>query len=273
MPNMPKSDIPPGALLLGYTKCVINERPTAADIALPETKGRYKWYSGQWWMKEKPSLDLYETVNGVLSIKLGGEIVSAPHDFSEGLLPYLPGSDGFYVEFDVWLSDNDPDHWPALWLMPKEHNWKREDNYPELGDPPGFQRWMELDVDEGGFGPGLTGTVHHWFGIWEEGFKNIQNPNNVSPLPLDRTQKHTFGASFDPKHLIVTWWVDGVPMMSAGGKFCPYQPSCVPVVARKQNFYIIISAQSHGKQKPYRIFVSAVRAYVPPYSKLKAVKN
>jgi hypothetical protein len=35
--------------------------------------------------------------------------------------------------------------------MPVEHNRKMLDSYP--GDPAGFERWMELDVDEGGIGP------------------------------------------------------------------------------------------------------------------------
>jgi len=38
---------PPGAAALGYTLCVINEKPTAADIA-PGSNGDYKWFNGQW---------------------------------------------------------------------------------------------------------------------------------------------------------------------------------------------------------------------------------
>ncbi|MCX7597711.1 MAG: cellulase family glycosylhydrolase [Armatimonadetes bacterium] len=259
-------DLPLGAALLGYTKCIINERPTAEDIA-PGSRGDYKWFSGQWWYSDRaPSLDHYSTVDGVLAISLGGDLVSAPHDFSPGKLPLLPGPDGFYVEFESWLSDNEPDHWPALWLMPAEHNARGDDHYP--GDPPDFRRFMEFDIDEGGFGPGLTGTVHSCWGIWspEKGYEQIQNPNNVSPIPLDRTQKHVFAGSYDPVRQKVTWWVDGVKQMWAG-------PPYVPEVAAKQHFYIILSAQSHGQQKPYRMFVGAVKAYVPPHSKLPEVAS
>jgi len=183
--------VPPGAAAIGYTKCVINEMPTAADIALGD-EGNYKWFSGQWWGKS-PSLDCYSTQDGVLELTLGGDLVSTPRDFSAGKLPLLPGADGFYVEFDVRLSDNDPDHFPAVWLMPAEHNGKQEDQY--VGDPAGFERWMELDIDEGGFGPGLTGSVHSHYGIYSEGYQQIQNHNNVSRVAIDRTKKHTFGAS------------------------------------------------------------------------------
>jgi len=42
----------------------------------------------------------------------------------------------------------------------------------------------------------------------------------------------------------------------------------VPAVGVQQHFYLIISAQSHGKKLPYSMAVSGVRAYVPPSSPL-----
>ena len=244
--------VPPGAAALGYTKCVINETPTADDVASGRS-GNFKWFSGQWYSTTTPTLDHYETQDGVLALKLDGDLVSAPLDFSKGKLPLLSGADGFYVEFDVRLSDNDQDHWPAVWLMPAEHDGKH-DIYE--GDPPRFERFMELDVDEGGFGPGLVGTVHSTAGLYPN-WKHIQNPNNVSKIPIDRSQKHTFGASYDPKQQKATWWLDGREQMSAGA---PY----VPAVAARQHFYLLISAQTHGRKKSYLTYVSGVRAYVPP---------
>lgn len=247
---------PPGAAALGYTKCVINETPTAADIA-PGRVGDYKWFSGQWYTKTNPALSHYVTREGVLALKLGGNLVSTPLDFSRGKLPLLAGADGFYVEFEVWLSDDDRDHWPAVWLMPAEHDGKH-DHYE--GDPPGFERFMELDVDEGGFGPGLAGTVHSTEGVYPN-WKHIQNPNNVSRQPLDRGERHTFGASYDPRRQQVTWWLDGKQQMSAGA---PY----VPAIAAKQHFYLILSAQSHKAKKQHFTFIGGVRAFVPPSSPL-----
>lgn len=247
------TSLPPGAAALGYTRVVIDERPSAADIA-PGRTGAYPWFSGQWWAKAAPGAEHYEDIDGALALRLGGDLVSAPSDFSAGKLPLLRGSKGFYVEVDVRLSSNDPDHFPALWLMPAEHNAQRDDRY--AGDPPGFERWMELDVDEGGFGPGLTGTVHSWTGVHPH-YRNTQNGNNVSSRPLDRQQRHTFGASYEPRARRVTWYVDGVAQMSAG-------PPHVPEIAAQQNFYLIISAQSHGANKPYRMWIEAVRAFAPP---------
>ena len=254
--------VPPGAAALGFTKCIIDERPSVADIA-PGKNGAYKWFSGQWYSSKPPSLDHYRMADGALALKLDGDLVSAPRDFAApGRLPALPGDKGFYVEFDVRLSDNDPDHWPAVWLMPIEHSGKQADHYE--GDPKGFERWMELDVDEGGFGPGLAGTVHNWTDVYPH-YKHIQNPNNVPKVPLDRSQWHTFGASYDPTTKTATWWVDGVRQMGATS---PY----VPDIAAKQHFYLILSAQSHGKKTEHLMFVRGVRAYVPPTSPLPATR-
>ena len=255
-PTNAAAAVPPGAAALGYTKCVINESPTAADVA-PGSNGKHKWFSGQWYAQRVPLLDHYRTRDGVLAIGLDGDLVSTPRDFSLGKLPLLSGDDGLYVEFDVRLSDNDPDHWPAVWLMPTEHDGKRDHYTP---DPAGYERFMELDVDEGGFGAGLTGTVHSTEGVWPN-WKHIQNPNNVSPKALDRSQPHTFGASYDPVHQKATWWVDGQLQMGIGS---PY----VPAVAARQHFYLLLSAQTHGAKKPYFMFVSGVRAYAPPKSSL-----
>ena len=146
--------LPPGAAALGYTKCVINERPSVADIA-PGPTGHGKWFMGLWY-HTYVTLKSFEMVDGVLAIHPRGVLVSAPHDFANtGCLPTLAGKDGFYAEFDVRLSDDDPDHWPAVWLMPVEHNGKQGDHY--AGDPEGYVRYMELDVDEGSFGPGHDG--------------------------------------------------------------------------------------------------------------------
>jgi hypothetical protein len=244
--------VPHGAAELGYTRCIIDEHPVAADIARDGSKTG-KWFSGEWYMQSGPTLDHYTTKKNALAISLGGDLTSVALDSSPGRLPLLSGAKGFYVDFTAWLSGNDPDHWPAVWLMPVEHNAHLADHDP--ADPPGAQRWMELDVDEGGFCPGFCGTVHAWSGIYPH-CQNLQNTNNLSPLPLDRTHKHTFGASYDPVTGTVTWWLDGRKQYFAQS---PY----VPKIAARQHFYLILSAQTRGANKPFVMYVSRVRAYVP----------
>jgi hypothetical protein len=245
------NNLPRGAALLGYTNCIVDERPTAEDIA-PARTGNYKWFSGQWYTKHPPALDHYSTNKGALVIGLGGDIVSAPQDFSPSGLPRLPGASGFYVEFEASLSGNDPDHWPALWLMPIEHNKAKDDRYD--GDPVDFERWVEFDVDEGGFGPGHAGAVHVWSGIYPR-YQKITG-RTLSKESLDRTKRHAFGLSFDPRSGEVSWWVNNhkekTVILTDPGK-----------TAAKQNFYFLVSAQSHGKRVPYSLTLHRVRGFLP----------
>jgi hypothetical protein len=253
--------VPPGAVALGYTKCVIDERPSVADIA-PGPTGNFKWFKGLWYETNMPE-SKFEMVDGVLAMHLRGGLVSTPHDFSQrGRLPLLPGKDGFYAEFDIRLADNDRDHWPAVWIMPVEFDGTHGSRLP--GDPANYLRYMELDVDEGGMGPGMAGTVHNW--LWAGGAvkRHRVNPNNMIFKPLDRAKVHTFGASYDPKKTNVTWWLDGKKQMSATTPYCPE-------IAAKQHFYLIVNSNFHYKKDlDYLMFVSGVRAFVPPTSPLPA---
>eukprot|EP01047_Picozoa_sp_COSAG01_P039753 COSAG01_NODE_3303_length_6294_cov_3.018402_2_plen_967_part_00 len=254
-------DIPPGAVALGYTRVLIDERPHLADINVSISRSlpaNPLWWDHQWWKKAVANRSFFEMQSGVLAIGMGGSLTSTPPNMrGKKGLPLLPGRFGFYVEFEVRLSSNSSDHWPAVWLMPIEHNARQEDSYP--GDPPHYERWMELDVDEGGFGPGLTCTVHSHVGIYPH-YNQTFNRGNVLKKPLNRTQWHTFGASFDPKTQQVSWWLDGTERLSAG-------PPAVPQIARNQNYYLIISAQTHSTKRgepavDYWMLVRRVRAFV-----------
>ena len=258
--------IPAGAAAAGCTKCVINERPHVRDIS-PDRTGKYKWYSGQWYVKNPPGPGYYRMENGALRLEARadgtfGDLNSAPKDWpDEGLLPFLPAKDGFYVEFDCQLDTNDPDHFAAVWMNPADKRAGHKVVRP--GDLPGYERWMELDVDEAGFGPGWTCTVHNWYGIWPD-YLHIQNPGNVSKKPLDRTKRHRFGASYSPRTRTVAWWMDDELLLTAGE---PY----VPASAEDLRYFLIFGAQMHKKNVPYNMYVYAVRAFVPQASALAAV--
>ena len=263
--------VPPGAAALGYTTRVIDEHPTAADIAPDPAKGgNYKWFNGPLWNRPPPR-SLYGTTNGVLTIKYdaetqqGGCLIGTPLDLSQGALPWLDGSKGFYIEFDARLSDNDPHHWPALWLMPVEHcggnGHDARDHYE--GDAPGDERWMELDVDEGGLAKAPGGalcSVISWTGNYSRGgYKNKTLNNWSTGRAINRLQVHTFGASYDPFKRQVTSWVDGVRQWQS-----PEQSESVPEIASRQHFYPILSLNKDAGdiQKSYLMYVSGVRAYV-----------
>lgn len=263
--------LPAGAAALGYTKCVINEHPTAADIAPNNANyGNYKWFNGTWWSSTRPLMTQYSTVNGDLAMSYdatvdrGTALIGTPRNLSTGALPLLSGSQGFYIEFDARLSDNDPTHWPALWVMPQEHSGGSgnpiHDIYP--GDPAGYERWMELDVDEGGLSQskGAMCSVISWTGIYSSGYTSNTSNNWSTGIALDRTIKHTFGASYDPVNRQVTSWIDGVKRWQT-----PVNCSSVPTIAAQQHFYPILSLwrTDTTPHKSYTMYVSGVRAYVP----------
>ena len=89
--------------------------------------------------------------------------------------------------------------------------------------------------------------------------------NNISRVAIDFSKRHVFGASYDPKRQEVAWWVDGVRQLSIGA---PY----VPDIAARQHFYLILSAQTHGKKVPYTMYVRSVRVFVPQESPLPAAE-
>jgi hypothetical protein len=251
--SVPPQSIPPGAAALAYTKLLIDEHPVVADIS-NQQHGHYKWFRNLFYtFTPQKDGDFELAPDGVLQIGPRVSIVSTPRDFSKGALPVLSAAKGFYIEFEVKLSDNSPDHWPAVWILPVEHNLRQQDHY--RGDPPKFERWLELDVDEGSFGPGSTTTVISWQGIYPH-YQKKQNGNNVSKTPLDRTQWHTFGASYDPIKSQVTWWLDGEKTVTA-------TTPDVPTIAAKQHFYLIVSNQERKMRIPYLMYLRAVRAYVP----------
>jgi hypothetical protein len=267
-----QASVPPGAAALGYTKCVINEHPTAADIAPDNANnGKHKWFNGAWWDGGRPPAGLYGTVEGDLAIRYdavadkGGCLIGTPRDLSPGALPNLEGRKGFYIEFDARLSDNDPNHWPALWVMPVEHSGGSgnpiKDVYPD--DPPGFERWMELDVDEGGLAKsgGAMCSVISWTGnAGQGGYKSEIANNWATGKTLDRTRVHTFGASYDPIKRQVTSWLDGKQEWQT-----PVNCKSVPEIAARQHFYPILSVWrlDKGVHKTYTMYVSGVRAYAP----------
>ncbi|HEX5738863.1 MAG TPA: hypothetical protein VFY22_10155 [Hydrogenophaga sp.] len=250
---------PAGAAQVGAHQLVIQDCPKLADVDFTGRADGRKYYNGLYFTKPRDR-SLYEQAPDGLVLKRGGVVATVKMTSHPGLFPLLSGAQPFYIEAQVATSSNDPDNFPAIWLLPIEHNLRLEDVYPP--DPKGFERWFELDIDEGGFGPGSHHTAISWSGKWPN-YKKIQNPNPTSKVPLDRTQPNVFGVSYDPATLTVRWWLNGQQVLEAG-------PPAVPEVARRQNFYLIVSAQSHRNISDYQMKFMGVRAYVGAAGKNKA---
>ena len=261
---------------LGFTQCVIDSSPTLASVSLDGITGPAEWYNGHQWQPVKPSAALYSNAaNGQLLVSLGASMATVDNNMQPGIWPLLSGAKGFYVEFSIAHSNLNSDHWSGVWVMPREHNLALEDTYPDIDATPNYERWMELDVDESGFTPlplpgqsppplktGAKGVVLAWEGVYtagapQNGYTNQQSTPYWYGPTLDRTKLITFAATFEPDLLRVTWYVNGVWQYEA-------LPPSVPEIALRQNFYLIVTANSHGANVPYGVRVARVRAFVPP---------
>lgn len=283
LPPVTDPKVPKGAAALGLSRTIVNETPKKADICPdPKRGGKYKWFSGIWYLPMVP-LDRYEDVDGALKIiapgkqeptvdpktgkkikpPRGGMLVSCPReakDRDNAQLPYLDGAKPFYIEWEVSLSSNDPDHYLELWLMPNASTIGSQAHYE--GDPTGpdwkMERWLELDVEESGLskGVGICGTVHN---TWQFGHPNthhLMNGNHISKVPIDRTKRVRYGASYDPATLTVKWYVDDEERISAS------YPQ-IPAIMRDQKSYIIMGAAQRQKKVPYEMYVHNFRIYAP----------
>ena len=242
---------PPGATQVGATQPLFRDCPRLDDVDFSGRADGRKYYSGLYFTPLKDK-SLYEAADDGVVLKRGGVLATVKMTSHPGQFPLLRGDRPFYIEAQVATSSNHRDNFPAVWLMPIEHNLRLEDVYE--GDPKGFERWFELDIDEGGFGPGGHHTAISWTGIYPN-YKKIQNPNPTSKVALDRTQPNVFGVSYSPETLTVRWWLNGQPVLEATQ---PY----VPEIARRQNFYLIVSAQSHKNISDYQMKLLGVRAFV-----------
>lgn len=259
---------PAGALSLGTPQLLFKLCPTLADIATVNSLST-PLYNGLWYKTQAP-MSMYQDIGGSLAISLGGDLATARAlpggKIVAGTLPLLDASKAFYVEFQVGLSysngydwsTNNADHWPAVWLMPAEHNVTQDDHL--ASDPAKYERWMEMDVDEGGFGPGIHGAAINWSGIWPN-YVRTQNSNHTPNEVLDRTKTHVFGLSYDPVVRKVTWWLDGVAKITTGEN-----TDLIPPITytTPHHYYLILSAQTHGASIPYTMHVYGVRTFVRP---------
>lgn len=241
---------PPAATQVGAVQALFRDCPRLEDVDFTGKADGFKYHSG---VNFAPLKDrrFYDAAPDSVILRKGGVLATVKTSAHPGRFPLLKGDRPFYIEVQAALSSNHRDNFPAIWLMPIEHNLRMEDVYPP--DPKGFERWFELDIDEGGFGPGGHHTAISWSGKYPD-YRKIQNPNPTSKVPLDRTRPNVFGVSYSPHDLTVRWWLNGQQMLQASH---PY----VPEIARRQNFYLIVSAQSHRNISDYQMRFMGVRAF------------
>ena len=123
--------VPPGAAALGYTVQMFHIVPTVAMVSTTDTNSTSALYPG--WEYASIATNLQELkyltmVNGVFTLNYTGAgtpplwVSSETHQDTQGTIPLLLGSNGFYIEAGIRLSSSDPDHYPSFFLEPAEHN-------------------------------------------------------------------------------------------------------------------------------------------------------
>ena len=246
------TNLPVGAEALGYTTQLFYDQPQLSEVSATGTDSTSKWYPGSFAYPIAENLinrGHLRTVNSELAIGLGGGINSETHSSTAGALPFLSGARGFYVEFAMRLSSNDPDHFGALYLETAEHDLDKDDHLST--DPAGFERWTEIDVVETGYGPGSLASVINWAGTFP--LYNHRTFNSYGhETALDFTKEHRYGVSYDPATNVLQWYIDDVPT---------WKTSPPNSVIKDFHYYVVMAAESHGAYEPYQMYVRYVAAY------------
>jgi hypothetical protein len=244
--------LPVGATALGYTRQVFYDQPQLSEVSATDTDTTSKWYPGSFGSPTSQNLvtrELLSTVGSELAIGLGGGVSSETHLSQPGALPFLSGGNGFYIEFGMRLSTNDPDHFAGLYLETVEHNLAKSDHLST--DPAGYERWTELDVSETGYGPGSLATVINWWGTYPL-YSHLTMNNYGHDTALDYTVEHRYGMSYDPATNVLQWYIDDVPT---------WKTSPPNSVIKDFHYYAVMEAGTHGAHKPYQMFIRYVTAY------------
>jgi hypothetical protein len=250
--------VPTGAAALGYTTQLFSIAPTVAMVSTTDTNSTSALYPGLVFASiptNLAQLKYFTTVNGLFTINYTGAgettwLSSETHSATQGTLPLLSGSKGFYIEAGIRLSSNDPDTYPSFFLMPSEHNNIKSDHIATR--PPGYEDWAELDALEEEDG----GLAQHNLIYYQGISPNYSRSMNFwrSPHGFDWTTEHIFGLSFDPIAREVQFYIDGKPTLKAS-------MVAMPTIVDTYHYFFILGARSHGLNKPYQMYVDHVAAY------------
>lgn len=273
-----------GAVKKGFTNLLFDIIPKKSDIATANSAAKAPGnplFVGLYYSFDAvPDLTDYVDSQFGLSFPLSPAVTTMePSGARKGKLPFMPGRDGFSVQFEFQISNNYFANFDACWVMPEEHNpflngmgWY-DDSYFWSGDGPGTERWMEFDVHEGAFTRNSMNTVISWSGDQNAGGYNAATSNNSEMWGyLDRIIPHTLEGVFDADKLETSWYIDDVLCRvcygngfnaPAGGADNNWDGDNVPLIAREQKFYAIFNANSNDGS-PYTMYVKRVRAYTKP---------
>jgi hypothetical protein len=249
--------LPPGAAALGYTVKKYSIVPTVAMVSTTDTNSTSALYPGEEFASVATNLQelkFLSTDSGLLTFNYTGEgatasVSSETHQATQGTIPLLLGSTGFYIEAGIRLSSNNPDHYPAFLIMPAEHNTSASDHIDS--NPSGYENWLEISALEEQSGT-VQSNLINWAGIYPDYARTMNFWR--APAGFNWTVEHIFGVSFDPIAREVQFYLDGKPTLKAS-------MANAPTIVDTYHYYFTLAAQSHGLNEPYQMYVSYVAAY------------
>ncbi len=249
--------LPPGAAALGYTVQMFHIVPTVTMVSTTDTDSTHALYPGLEFASVATNLQelkFLSMVNGLFTLNYTGPgattwVSSETHQATQGTIPLLLGSNGFYIEAGIRLSSSDPDHLPAFLIMPAEHNTSGSDHI--ASSPSGYENWLGINVLEEQAGTAQSNLIN-WAGIYPYYTRTMNYWR--APTPFNWTVEHIFGMSFDPIAREVQFYLDGRPTLKAS-------MSTAPTIVDTYHYYFILGARSHGLNKPYQMYVNYVAAY------------
>lgn len=250
---------PFGASSLGYWNCQFNFTPQISDITFTNDPA-FKFAAGLYYQTRPAWANpaLATTVNGMLSLNnigpqpagtsSNGNLATQMQTSTAGALGYLVAANGFYCQWRMALSGNDPDHWEALWMLPQEK-------------VNGALNYVEIDLQEGGFAPGMFSTVIQWIGPWPN-YTHTNHSNSTAP-PLDKTLFHDYGVSYSPIRRQIVFYCDGVAVFTVDTSQKDAAGNVIDDAIRTYNYYMIAGAQSHKTNVPYSMYLANMQAWIP----------
>ena len=287
---------PAGAAKKGFTNLLFDLTPKQSDICPSYTASQtaYPLFMGLYF--DSSNADINNYTDGPFGLQFMTSPAMATQypgyndgsgnrakGVAKGKLPYLPGKDGFSIQFEIRISNTYWANFDACWIMPMEHNgdtngmnWFDDTYFWGPGEGANFERWWEFDVHEGGFNLDCMNTSIVWYGDASSGgYANDTDNSLQSGGFFDRTAPLTLEGVWDADKAEVTWYINDVMVrrLNGNGYRSVIGPSNnswdgdgVPTdIARMQNFYAIINANAQdGQGGQYTMYFKRMRAYTKP---------
>ncbi|HEU4959250.1 MAG TPA: hypothetical protein VFT56_02480 [Sphingomonas sp.] len=209
----------------------ISSAPVVPDVHSRASLGTV-WLVGAPWERDKATPDHVSFSRDGMCIRSVANVAGARPHYLPSTAPILDADKPFYVEVSARSTSNDNSNWPAIWLMPLEHDGHRD-------SVAGIEHWAELDLYEGGFSRGPQFAAHQWSGVYPH---YSTKPEYLRlTTAFDATKMHRFGLSWEPETSAITWWLDGRKSYSLNN------PDVFRISAH-HHFYLIMGAQKHRPQ-------------------------